>query len=820
MRGGIRSDGSIYSHDTGYDAASSFRSGSGTGSYAPSYTSSYTRARAELEAEAISISSSRPASSAASGLDPTSERHYDHDDLSISSTRRSSLFDEQGASSNMHLSVSSLRFDGRDEYFDSSSSRAQDSAARSILPAEITPSTSATPALAHSPSSASTYVSDTHNALDDFDLTYITSGLALSANAMSEDSHMPDAVLEDLDFVRKRPTIESVSEQRLEGDARTALVKRPQRGVPMGWEDDLSIPTLFSDATTEGSRARQATTIAAANLAGGVSSTLPQMSAATAGTSDASGSTQDKPRGPSAQRDLTAILDQSEINSANGMPNTVQLHASSVSSPSSTLPSFPGSLSNLENVSGTNSPGIVENKNTIRRKRSVFAGLGALGIGSVNSSSSRTKEAQAETSQPMSPVSPVSPVSPARTIKGEGQRMDLDWGRSNAGESSVDVSAIPGGPSVPLALDSSMVISPSMDLSTPHHSFAYSDSLARPLVVRGGPDSAGVRREWVIRKEVHSNQGGDGKPEIVKTGKDGGIQSEQTKDKDKADALTGMSIGTDEVWENFLLGKFHVVRDDMSPRIGKVNSVDANGNVKFVNGGGDKATEGNVLGFRVPLGKPPQQRLIIKHLREDNKSQVGHPVAIDPSKRQTKLPDLTVSENPPSLSVSYQALHSQHAAGSSHSSTSNTNSATIATSNLQSLRHDSHYPSILVHKHSKVAAFSINRQYRAASKESKESSSGRMRVVMLAPRDIQEAFTNTATTKKLGTVIDRHEAARVAFSPGHDQTVTDKKGKTKMKKHSSIYISSFKGKHRPSDGAPQVKSEGQIAEYLEAFSVG
>ncbi|GAW04133.1 hypothetical protein LENED_005903 [Lentinula edodes] len=719
----------------------------------------------------------------------------------------------------MHLSVSSLRFDGRDEYFDVYEP-AKDSAARSILPAEITPSTSATPALAHSPSSASTYVSDTHNALDDFDLTYITSGLALSANAMSEDSHMPDAVLEDLDFVRKRPTIESVSEQRLEGDARTALVKRPQRGVPMGWEDDLSIPTLFSDATTEGSRARQATTIAAANLAGGVSSTLPQMSAATAGTSDASGSTQDKPRGPSAQRDLTAILDQSEINSANGMPNTVQLHASSVSSPSSTLPSFPGSLSNLENVSGTNSPGIVENKNTIRRKRSVFAGLGALGIGSVNSSSSRTKEAQAETSQPMSPVSPVSPVSPARTIKGEGQRMDLDWGRSNAGESSVDVSAIPGGPSVPLALDSSMVISPSMDLSTPHHSFAYSDSLARPLVVRGGPDSAGVRREWVIRKEVHSNQGGDGKPEIVKTGKDGGIQSEQTKDKDKADALTGMSIGTDEVWENFLLGKFHVVRDDMSPRIGKVNSVDANGNVKFVNGGGDKATEGNVLGFRVPLGKPPQQRLIIKHLREDNKSQVGHPVAIDPSKRQTKLPDLTVSENPPSLSVSYQALHSQHAAGSSHSSTSNTNSATIATSNLQSLRHDSHYPSILVHKHSKVAAFSINRQYRAASKESKESSSGRMRVVMLAPRDIQEAFTNTATTKKLGTVIDRHEAARVAFSPGHDQTVTDKKGKTKMKKHSSIYISSFKGKHRPSDGAPQVKSEGQIAEYLEAFSVG
>lgn len=413
---------------------------------------------------------------------------------------------------------------------------------------------------------------------------------------MSEDSHMPDAALDDLDFVRKRPTIESVGEQRLEGDTRATLVKRPQRGVPMGWEDDLSIPTLFTDVTTEGSQARQATTIAAANLAGGVSSTPPQMSTVTAGTSDASGSTQDKPRGPSAQRDLTAILDQSEINSANGMPNIVQLHASSVSSPSSTPPSFPGSLSNLENVSGTNSPGIVENKNTIRRKRSVFAGLGALGIGSVSSSASGTKEAQAGTSQQMSPVSPVSPVSPARTIKVEGQRMDLDWGKSNAGESSVDASAMPGGPSVPLVLDSSLVTSPSMELFTPHHSFAYNNSLARPLVVRGGPDSAGVRREWVIRKEVHSNQGREWKPEIVKTGKDSGIKSEQKKDKDKADTLTGMSIGTDEVWENFLLGKFHVVRDDMSPRIGKVNSDDANGNVRFVNGGGDKGTEGNVLG--------------------------------------------------------------------------------------------------------------------------------------------------------------------------------------------------------------------------------
>ncbi|KAJ4481123.1 hypothetical protein J3R30DRAFT_2408912 [Lentinula aciculospora] len=135
-----RSDFSIYSgYDTGYDAASSHLSRSH--SYAPSYTSDHARTRADADAETISISSSRPASSAASGVGPLldGDRPYDSDDLSISSVRRSSSYDEEyeqakgvfvyddaprpsdanpgrislesAASSNMHLSVSSLRFD-------------------------------------------------------------------------------------------------------------------------------------------------------------------------------------------------------------------------------------------------------------------------------------------------------------------------------------------------------------------------------------------------------------------------------------------------------------------------------------------------------------------------------------------------------------------------------------------------------------------------------------------------------------------------------------------------------------------------------------
>ncbi|KAJ3986045.1 hypothetical protein F5890DRAFT_1063434 [Lentinula detonsa] len=200
--------------------------------------------------------------------------------------------------------------------------------------------------------------------------------------------------------------------------------------------------------------------------------------------------------------------------------------------------------------------------------------------------------------------------------------------------------------------------------------------------------------------------------------------------------------------------------------------------------GGSKGVDANVLGFRVPVGKPPQQRLIIKHLREE--AQMGLSVVPDSSRPQIKYLNSTISTIPedPSLASS-KALNSGHPHEPTRPS-STLNSVPTVTPNRPSYRHDTQHPSILVHKHSKVAAFSISRQHRANSKESKESSSGRFHVIMLAPRDVQEAFTNTATTKKLGTVIDRHEAARAAFSPG-DQTVKEKDGK-KVKSDGQIEL--------------------------------
>ncbi|KAJ3743114.1 hypothetical protein DFH05DRAFT_1287859 [Lentinula detonsa] len=474
MPAGVRSDFSIYSYDTGYDAASSYRSRSGTGSYAPSYTSSHARDRAEAEAEAISISSSRPASSAASGLALASsldgDRHYHPDDLSISSTRRSLSFDEQyehhgeggelydtphlsnsdserislesATSSNMHLSVSSLRFDEERDFTLEQNEQAKNFAAppnhmtdmsvsnltwnqnAPSAPVPMTRLRSLSRSSSPSPSlSSASSSSAAHNALADFDFTYITSGLAFSANAMSQTSYMPHSTSEEkLDFVRSRSNVhhdDGAGGVRTEG--KRSL--RVERGVPMGWVDDFSIPTTpFNNTNTERKRAR-AVTVTAAD--GGASSTLPHTSAGTVsssgtgrskyGLSDIANSKDTKPqsRSPSQSRDthsstspykdLTALLDHSEINSTNGMPNVAQLHASSPSAP----------------------------PNAVRRKRSAFASLGALAIGSMNSNS-RTKETQATLLQPISPLSPALPVSPARTIKGEIQRTDVGLEKHNA----------------------------------------------------------------------------------------------------------------------------------------------------------------------------------------------------------------------------------------------------------------------------------------------------------------------------------------------------------------------------------------------------
>lgn len=90
------------------------------------------------------------------------------------------------------------------------------------------------------------------------------------------------------------------------------------------------------------------------------------------------------------------------------------------------------------------------------------------------------------------------------------------------------------------------------------------------------------------------------------------------------------------------------------------------------------------------------------------------------------------------------------------------------------------------------------------------SSSARLHVVMLAQRAIQESFTTTETTKKFGTVLDRHEAVRAVFSPGYNVGGRSKEKEIGGKKRSSP-TPSIKMKHTSGgEHKAQVKSDGQI----------
>ncbi|KAJ3843223.1 hypothetical protein EV361DRAFT_363279 [Lentinula raphanica] len=674
----LRSDISIYSYDTGYDAASSYRSGSRTGSYAPSYTSSQVRDRAEAEAEAISISSSRPASSGTSGLMLDGE--FDPDDFSISSARRSFSFDanseqyggagqlsdvlrlsdsermslDSATSSYMHVSVSSLRFDGESQGVALDQHNQTENPRESITGVSAVPiasnnqnlappsqrtrprSLSTSAAAASLPSSSTLYTTAAPNAaVAGFDLTYITSGLSLNANATSH-TYVPHPALEDLDFVRKTSTVNR-------GDLRGAeRGEQVGRGVPMGWEDDYTIPTPFINITPERKRTRAATVTAAVGSTPGIlahtninSGPPPRrnVQSTSAGVknpiarSRSPSQSRHKHSSSSLHKDLTALLDQSEINSANGMLNAARIHDSLLSVP----------------------PGAV------RRKRSAFANLTALGIGSSSSglSSSHTEETEDEMTHSKPPVSP---VSPARTIKGEAQRKELEPERYNT-DHSIFSAVTPGlskitksgsssesrdgasgavvdssssfsmshshpSSSVPLSLstrtpspvghtspklhDSPQVLTPpSGKLSAPRD-----DALT--LMVRGDPDRVGTKWAWVIQKErkedVFNVMDLSGS---IQVGLDHGIKNEQ-KEKEPTykgkeilrEVWTGMSVGSEEVWENYLLGRFSVLRDDHDGNTrtgGKTSTApDAIIRPKSSGGGGGKVVDGgadvNVLG--------------------------------------------------------------------------------------------------------------------------------------------------------------------------------------------------------------------------------
>ncbi|KAF9075861.1 hypothetical protein BDP27DRAFT_962277 [Rhodocollybia butyracea] len=461
---------------------------------------------------------------------------------------------------------------------------------------------------------------------------------------------------------------------------------------------------------------------------------------------------------------VTTLLDQTEINSINGILNA---------SPSSNAP-------------------------TMKRKKSLLlGGLEALGIAS--------KVTKSQPSQPMSSVSPESPVSPTRTISGVGniaaahkdkEGADMNWHLyytlpplstsaqdpafiaplSTASDAtsapstptSIDFvnpnsvenrtsTFIPGATSTSsfsaVALDG-IPLTRSFSIASVQssNSFAYDDSFAQGLMFWGGTEYGNMRREWVVRKEKKANAA-DKENSLNSLNKPNVQQPEVDNNGHQDSPWSGMPIGAEEVWNNFLLGRFSVSRDDIYDK--KSGSSESN-----TKGKTRSDTDASGIGFR----KSPQQRLIIKRLRDDGvimTSQSG------PNTKQPRdIPSIPEDITGPSVSLE-----------PNRSPASTSKASAISSTGTSSRRHfDSQHPTIVVHKHSKVPAFSISRQHRL-SKDSptttfQPTSGVRLNVVLLAQRDVQEAFTNTETTKRLGTVLDRHQAVRAAF-PEHTKGRTE-----------------------------------------------
>ncbi|KAL0068181.1 hypothetical protein AAF712_004841 [Marasmius tenuissimus] len=177
-------------------------------------------------------------------------------------------------------------------------------------------------------------------------------------------------------------------------------------------------------------------------------------------------------------------------------------------------------------------------------------------------------------------------------------------------------------------------------------------------------------------------------------------------------------------------------------------------------------------------GKPPQQRLVIRKLNsqprepgERHKAEIStsSSTALGSHTSRTSKPP-TSPMTPPAEGIANSPVITVSPPRSP------SNPAEVSTTSMQAsgsgsssrsepppppphmlshpLGYDPLHPAVIVHKHSKVAAFSFSRHHRSSwargsSGNAPNSSAHRSRtVIMLASRSVQEAFTNTETTKR------------------------------------------------------------------------
>ncbi|KAF5380267.1 hypothetical protein D9757_008211 [Collybiopsis confluens] len=222
--------------------------------------------------------------------------------------------------------------------------------------------------------------------------------------------------------------------------------------------------------------------------------------------------------------------------------------------------------------------------------------------------------------------------------------------------------------------------------------------------IDASPSNGVVEKELVVesyKEAVHPKEREEKEKE-----RDKDKTKEREKEKDRVRRSTrhwrGMDIGSEEIWNNDLLGSFNVSREEA----------------------GNKAP-----GAASESTKGPQQRLLIRF------------------RPSTSIP-APASPSSPSKAIMFKP--------------------TFAEPHLH-LPH----PPITVHKHSKAMAFSLTRYYRyspsnagrgpAAAGHMNMTGSGlpsktprpqnprapSSRIILLAPRKVQEAFTSTTTTKML-----------------------------------------------------------------------
>ncbi|KAL0068179.1 hypothetical protein AAF712_004839 [Marasmius tenuissimus] len=180
-------------------------------------------------------------------------------------------------------------------------------------------------------------------------------------------------------------------------------------------------------------------------------------------------------------------------------------------------------------------------------------------------------------------------------------------------------------------------------------------------------------------------------------------------------------------------------------------------------------------------GEPPQQRLVIRKIHSP------HP---EPGDRLSFRPEQADGSRPPLLP--HLLRHP--------------------------LGYDPLHPAVIVHKHSKVSAFSMSRHHRSAwargTGGNPSSPSRSKTVIMLAQRNVQEAFTNTKTTRRLAQAMSSMNTDR------DEEVIEESENPTKPSAKSGPSMMTFEAKGL-GDGAvsdPPTEKPSRRGALWAAFS--